>query len=635
MIYNFRFECVAAGICLFLLILLLKNRIIKTRRLQIFGWLMFCVMISSFLDVIAILMLRKPMNYPLWLHYLITNLYQIFFHVITILYYFFMSSLYKKRERKNMAIGFLIHAPYLISLFFDITNCFTKLVFYFDENHIYHQGPLIIYMYLQAWFYIILGFILGMKNKKFFSKDNKFTLLFYVVANALALIFQFFIPDLLLTGFLISISALLTFLCLENPHDYFDPEMDIYNRHAFISIMDSILSKRKKVEILGIKFEEMRYLNDTIGVYYRLELLKNISKFFQETFGKYKIFRISRSHMCVILSNDPLEKEKQISAIQEKFLTPFECGNLKLNLTVYMDKIKCPEDADNIEDILEIIENSFTEVLSNSKLSIVNANTEVIEKQKKENKIVTILEHAIENKKFEILYQPVFSVQNNKYITAEALLRLKDEELGLIKPEEFISVAEKNGMILKIGNYVFKEVCRFISSKKLWEYGIEYVHINLSVVQCMQEKLYEQLFEVMDYYEIPYHYINLDVTEDAANASKDILLDNMEMLQQKNVNFSLDDYGTGFTNAANMINYSFNTIKIDKKLFWNAMKSEKAKIILKQTIQMLKELNMKVVAEGIENKELMELAKDLNCDFIQGYYYSYPLNEKDFMLFMK
>lgn len=635
MIYNFRYEIVAVGITLFLICLYIKNRIIKTRQLQIFGTLVVFICISSLFNIFTVVMYRNPQAYSLSLQYFINTCYQVTFHAISIIYFYFMVLLYDEKRKESIAINLMILIPYLISLVLDLTNIFTHLIFYFDETMNYCHGPLIIYMYTQAWFYIFLGIVIGIINKNKISRENKLTLFFFIITNGVSLLVQFLYPNLLLSGFILSISALLTFLCLENPQDYIDSEMEIYNRIAFISIITTLIKEKKNIEIVGIKFEEMKYLNDTIGISNRNLLLKNISSFLQTTFGKYNVFRVSRSKMAVIVSKDQETKEKQIKALQDRLLIPFETKNVKLSLSVYLDLIKCPSDADNIEDLLDLLENSFSEILTEKNRNIVGSNKEILEKRKRENQILMILDSSIERNEFEVVYQPIFSVKEQKYTTAEALLRLKNTNLGIIQPEEFIPIAEKNGMILKIGNFVFKDVCRFINKNKIINSDIKNIHINLSVVQCMQEELHHQLFEIMDYYEIPYNYISLDITENSAYTSKETLKKSMMAMSQKHVNFALDDYGTGFTNAANIVEYDFNIIKINKKLFWNAMQDEKAKVILKQTVAMLKELKMAVVAEGVETKEMVDMAFDIGCDYIQGYYYSYPLNEKDFVLFMK
>lgn len=183
----------------------------------------------------------------------------------------------------------------------------------------------------------------------------------------------------------------------------------------------------------------------------------------------------------------------------------------------------------------------------------------------------------------------------------------------------------------KIAHYVFGEVCRFIVEEKLLSRGIEYIEVNLSVVQCMQETLYQDLLNVMDEYHLPYPCINLEITETAAVMSHDTLMRNMSKLIEQGVNFSLDDYGTGFSNTTFVIKYPFRIVKIDKSMVWSAMEDEKAMYALKYTMAMVKAMGMELVAEGVENEEHIRLLTELGCDFFQGYYYSRPVNGAMFL----
>ena len=235
---------------------------------------------------------------------------------------------------------------------------------------------------------------------------------------------------------------------------------------------------------------------------------------------------------------------------------------------------------------------------------------------------------------FGIAYQPIYNISKAAYTSVEALLRLKSEELGDISPEEFLPLAEKNGLALQIGNYVFKEVCKFISENKLWEKGIETVHVNLSVIQCMQEKLYEHLLEIMDYYNLDYKYVNLDVTETTTIVANEILLRNMNALMNHSVNFSLDNYGTGLSNTNTLVKYPFKIVKLDKTLVHSAINNEKARIILHKTVSMIKDLNMEVVAEGVEDLGEYDLVVYLGCDYIQGFMFSNPLTPEAYLKFV-
>ena len=249
--------------------------------------------------------------------------------------------------------------------------------------------------------------------------------------------------------------------------------------------------------------------------------------------------------------------------------------------------------------------------------------------------IIEVLKNALANDEFFVVYQPIFSVEKQKFTTAEALLRLKSKKLGIIGPDEFIPLAEQNGLILPIGEFVIKTVCEFISKERIWEKGIEYIHVNLSAIQCMQENLHQQLIEIMDSYNLEYKYLNFEVTETVAIASSDILKNNMSKLIEKSIKFSLDDYGTGFSNIYSLIRYPFNTIKIDKSIIWASMKDERAMVILENIIELAKSLNKEVVAEGVEDIDQVNILKKFGCDYNQGYYYSKPIMLEEFINIIK
>lgn len=631
MIYNFRYEIVATIITIIILIFYARSRMIKTNAIKMFMIMAVNVFISSFMDIFVIYMEQNPKAFSYTTLMLFNTLYQLFFHSLGYLHFLLLYIVSNNNKFPRKGIFLITSIPYIISLLFDFTNIFTGFIFYFDENLQYFQGPHISYMYIQAWFYVLLGIQRIFTYKNSITREDKFIISFYTILSITCVTIQWAYPNVLIMGFVISIAVLLVFLYLENPLDYYDKGISIFNRTAFINICGNLLSKKKRFKVIGIKFEEMKYLNDTIGYENRIMLMEEISNSLFKIFGKSKVFRLSRSKMAVILNNEKSKSEKQIEFLRNRLMQPFEFSNLKLSLTAFLDCVNCPEDANNIDDVFDLIENSFDDQVSSDKIYISEAKKDILEVKKRESKILIILNKAIENNDFDIVYQPIYSLKERKYKSAEALLRLKANDLGVISPSEFIPIAEKNGLILKIGKYVFKEVCKFISRNKIWEKGIEYVHINISAIQCIQEKLHEQLLEIMDFYELNHNFINLDVTETSTNFGKESFKRNMDMLIQKSVSFSLDDYGIGLTNTASLVEYKFDSIKIDKSLIWTATEDEKARVILERLVGMTKELGMKIIAEGVETNSQVELVKKLGCDFIQGYYFSKPLNKEEFI----
>lgn len=246
----------------------------------------------------------------------------------------------------------------------------------------------------------------------------------------------------------------------------------------------------------------------------------------------------------------------------------------------------------------------------------------------------TIIESALSNKRFEVYYQPIYSVKEKKFHSAEALIRLKDEKYGFISPEVFIPVAEKSGAIHKIGDFVLEQVCAFIASDEYKKLGMSYIEVNLSVVQCMQPKLANHIMEILNRYGVRPEQLNLEITETAASISQQALEDNIEDLTNMGMKFSLDDFGTGYSNMQRIVKLPFDIIKLDRT-FTELYDNPKLGIVLTNAINMIKAMKMKIVVEGVETAEMLKLFSELECEYIQGYYFSKPIPREEFVKFIQ
>jgi len=246
----------------------------------------------------------------------------------------------------------------------------------------------------------------------------------------------------------------------------------------------------------------------------------------------------------------------------------------------------------------------------------------------------TIIESALSNKRFEVYYQPIYSVKEKKFHSAEALIRLKDEKYGFISPEVFIPVAEKSGAIHKIGDFVLEQVCAFIASDEYKKLGMSYIEVNLSVVQCMQPKLANHIMEILTRYGVRPEQLNLEITETAASISQQALEDNIKDLTNMGMKFSLDDFGTGYSNMQRIVKLPFDIIKLDRT-FTELYDNPKLGIVLTNAINMIKAMKMKIVVEGVETEEMLKLFSELECEYIQGYYFSKPIPREEFVKFIQ
>ena len=214
-------------------------------------------------------------------------------------------------------------------------------------------------------------------------------------------------------------------------------------------------------------------------------------------------------------------------------------------------------------------------------------------------------------------------------------MRLKDEELGMISPEEFIPVAEQTGMIAQIGDFVFTEVCRFLSSGAPQHAGLQFVEVNLSVVQCMDTQLPKRLVSIAESYGVLSSEINLEITESAMVYSMNTMRSVMEELTKEGFSFALDDFGTGRANLSYLQNFPFRIIKVDKSFLWAEGESEDNHVIFENMLSLIRGLRREAVAEGVETKEQRDMLISHGVEYLQGFYYSKPVPEQDFMKYLE
>ncbi len=244
----------------------------------------------------------------------------------------------------------------------------------------------------------------------------------------------------------------------------------------------------------------------------------------------------------------------------------------------------------------------------------------------------SILNRAIMERGFEMYYQPIYSVKDKSFTSAEALIRLKDDTYGAISPGLFIPAAESMGLILPIGEYVLETVFRFISHNNLKSLGLECIDINLSVAQCLQKGLPARIRQLQEEYQIDPAQVNFEITETTYDDIGNLAERNIQELVEMGYRFSLDDYGTGYSNMRRVSRLPLSIIKIDKSLV-NDIRSESGWRIIKNVIRMMKDVDKKLVAEGVETEEDFLRLSELECDYIQGFYFSKPLSRDEFKEF--
>ena len=625
------YEIAAVVLSLAVLFSFFRKKLVNTRLTRVFFILIIDVILMSAIDLAAIELNDHINEKIVWLCYLVNVLYYLFNATFSMIFYDCIRTSLSGNIIRTTFQRIRYAVPISVISIIIVTSPLTHAIFYFDSELKFRIGWGYLLMYVSAAIYLLSAVYKIILLRKEASRSQRYTVYFYITMCVIAALIQGMNRSLVIIGFIAAVSTMMVFLSLVNPTNYFDKEMDLLNLTAFRDVFEQNKFKNKPFRIIGLQIIGIRFLTETIGLENKQEILRQFSVKLRNACGKYQIYRISGSRIYIYIPDDDEIEKSIIEKLHNVFEESILMGDFRISLTEHIAVFKYPDDATDLVDAEDLIRSTLSEIYDEEPGTVVHVEKKILAKKSRELQILQVMKKAVRRGDFYVVYQPIYSFEQKRFTTAEALVRLENDELGEVSPEEFIPIAEQNGMILQIGEFVFETVCRFVLHHKIWEKGIEYIHVNLSVIQCMQERLADQLFRIMDLYNLDYRYINLEVTESAAIASSEVLMDNMVRLIERNMNFSLDDFGTGFSNTATLIRYPFHTIKLDKGMVWEAMHNKKAEIILKNTIEMVKMLHMEIVAEGAETPEQVEKLNEMGVDFVQGFYYSKPISRDDFL----
>ncbi|MBQ3841946.1 MAG: EAL domain-containing protein [Ruminiclostridium sp.] len=554
-------------------------------------------------------------------------------------YFFFVFAItgtwYRIRPKRMKAILLI---PFSVIILTVASNPFTGLVFTFTSEDGYSRGYGIIIIYAICTFYALGGTIYLMSCYRFIPKNKMFPLVSLYVLSMAAVVLQYFYRFLLVEMIATAFSMVLVILFVLRPEEISDVSVGSLSFEAYKSELKKILLTKQNVHVAIISFTnayELRsYLGEMRFQTYVAHVIRQVDIMFRREHVFFDIYYEHPGTMYIIIDDPKYDVEDAYSRLAGELMRRSEKAvSAGERLTAVACDLMIPGDLSDFDEIIRFGRDYIQQVPAGR--VFVKASDIIASK---DYRIISnmdiILNRAIAERRFKMYYQPIYSVERGRFISAEALIRLFDDEFGFVSPGLFIPAAEKRGVILPIGDFVLEEVHRFISDNDIASLGLEYIEINLSIAQCMQEELPERLAFLSDKYGVTPEKINLEITESTYEDIGSVMQFNLESLSGVGYTFSLDDYGTGYSNMQRVSKLPLKIIKLDKSLV-DDMASDDGMSIVRNTIKMMRDINKELVAEGVETKENLEYLEQIGCHFIQGYYFSKPLPEKEFVTFIK
>ncbi|MBR1847206.1 MAG: EAL domain-containing protein [Bacilli bacterium] len=560
--------------------------------------------------------------------YFFHALYFIFHTTLSLAFGLYIVSVTGTDIKKNKILYLLFFLPYTIAEALILTNQWTNWCFFMDENSIYHRGVLMPLLYGLAAFYIVMGFIFFIRNMKAITRDDSIAVGVFIIIATIGIIVQAVRSDILVELFAEALACLVIMMVLEEKAGHVDQMTGLLNRFAFSENVRRMLASKSPFTIVAIQALGISSLIKRFNERSADQFLLQFATYLSLNSGEGTAYSYRRGEFLVLFKNDGKSPTDFASKVISRFDSPWRIGRVDVSMSVMAALVHSPEDIrdyDELEDFLA----SFAGYRKNQEGSYLVPDKDVktmIQSRAYEDE----LQKVVKKKQLEVYFQPIYSLNEHRTVSAEALLRINVHPFTEVSPELYIPIAERTGLIYDIGLFVFEEVCKFLAAERTKATPIRYVELNLSVYQFLEPRLVDDFEKIRRRYGIDAGAINLEITETGGALDKNEVLATLKRFIEIGYTLSLDDFGTGYSNFVRMVRCQFENIKIDKSILWDLGEEKGGKQTLQSLASFIKLQGSRIVQEGVETKQQYDLVESCGADYIQGFYFSKPLTKEGF-----
>ncbi len=627
---NIKTQCCGLALMLILLVYYLRQPKLKLNTSMAFFRVLCVSMLGVTLDVASIIAIYYYDSLPVHFVNAICKSYLCSIILVNLVAFMYVnvdiSTVKEYRLVRNIY--------YALFLLFCIAVCISPIKIYRGnmESNVYTYGLAVYLTYVFCAIMIFSNIVNVIFRRKSMNPRRRVAVFWWMILWISASLIQYYNNQMLLVGFACSLVVMILYITLENPETYLERETGLYNRSAFTEYLRQVYHKGQDLTMFELVL--LHSVNDNfqeveITPEIRMEIVLYLRELTDVT-----IFELADDEFMMI-GNAPEDNDILLQKITDRFQVGWGKDNaftVRIGFALVPDCmiVELPEE---FFSLLRYGKLNYKKYQVNDYVYLVGP--EMYMDMKEEKEIEYLILDALDNDRVEVFYQPIYSTRENRFVSAEALVRIRDAEGQITPPEKFIPVAEQNGMIIHLGEAVFDKVCEFLTAHHPEEIGLHYIEVNLSVVQCSYEGLAEDYIKIMDRYQINPAWINLEITESASFQAKQVLLGNMNRLMDYGIRFSLDDFGTGQSNLNYIIDMPVDIVKFDRQMTLAYFENKKAHFVMEAAIHMIQGLNLKIVSEGVEEKNHLDEMIRLGVDYIQGFYFSKPLPEREFLTYLK
>ncbi|ATG58747.1 MULTISPECIES: putative bifunctional diguanylate cyclase/phosphodiesterase [Pseudoalteromonas] len=415
-----------------------------------------------------------------------------------------------------------------------------------------------------------------------------------------------------------------------------DRTTSLPNRNLFFTNLHKLVQQDAHHALLVFDLDNFKKINDSLGHQLGDSLLAKLAMRLNKLTRENDVFyRLGGDEFALVMSNT--NDLHVITRTAKQFLaaisTPFKMAGHELAITSSVGIVLFPEDGNTPEVLLKNADTAMYHAKKKGN-SYLFFNDTMNRQAVKRLQIENLMRFGLKEDHFEVYYQPKMNIRTGKLTGMEALVRFITPKKGIISPGVFIPIAEETGQIIDIGEVVLNKACRDV--KKWLDDGLfnGRVAVNLSAKQFSLPDLTSRIDIILQKNALPSYFLELEITEGTVMDDPNEAINIMRSLSARGIHLAMDDFGTGYSSLAYLKQFPLNTLKVDKA-FIDDMKNERGRNMVDSIVTIAHNLDLHVVAEGVEQAHQIDILKTLNCETVQGYYYSKPLSKDEFTEFLK
>lgn len=423
-------------------------------------------------------------------------------------------------------------------------------------------------------------------------------------------------------------------------HDSLTGLPNRYNLYSQLKLMVANANRyERKFAVLFLDLDHFKNINDTLGHNIGDGLLKAVSQKLNSMIRENDVVaRIGGDEFIIVLNDfsDAGTLEQVISKILDTFHREWIVQNHFLRLSTSIGVAIYPDDSKDINELMKFADIAMYKAKSEGRDQFSFFTATLNAQVHEEVNIAHDMHRALEDREFVLYYQPKIHILSGKIIGAEALIRWNHHEKGLIYPNNFITIAENTGFILKLGTWIIEETAEMISRLEHSGYRDVHVSCNVSTRQFQNLHLFSDIENAIRINEINPDQFAIEITESVMMEYLEVTLEVLKRIKSLGVHICMDDFGTGYSSLSYLRQFPIDSLKIDKSFVDDISENENNDHILLNTIiAMGQTLNLNVIAEGVEQAYQMEYLKERGCEYYQGYYFAKPVPEDEFFVLLE